>query len=137
MSGGKFRPGQSGNKAGRPKSKTTAQDLRDRLAKDADRIITSVIAAAVAGDTQAAKLVLERIIPAIKPSEQTVSLDLPQAASLTDQGRAVVRAVADGAIAPRQGAEMLSALGTLAKVTEVDELARRIEALEQRQGGQP
>ena len=131
----RFKPGTSGNPRGRP-AKSVAAKLRDRLAKDADQIIDSVVKAALAGDVQAAKLVLERIVPAMKPTDQTVALSIPQEASLTDQGLAVVAAVADGQLAPKQGMELLSAIGTLSKVAEVDELLRRIEALEQRQEGQ-
>ena len=39
-------------------------------------------------------------------------------------------AVAAGELAPGQGAALLGAIGTLARMAEVDELARRIEALE-------
>ena len=39
-------------------------------------------------------------------------------------------AVATGTLAPGQGAALLGAIGTLARVVEVDELERRIEALE-------
>ena len=57
------------------------------------------------------------------------ALALP-AGTLTDQGRAVVAAIAAGKLAPSQGAALLASLGTLAKLTEADELKRRIAALE-------
>ena len=54
--------------------------------------------------------------------------------TLTEQGRAVLVAVACGELAPGQGAALLSSLGTLAKLVETDELTRRIDALEARHG---
>ena len=44
----------------------------------------------------------------------------------------VLAAVAAGELAPGQGAQLLTAIGTLGKVAELDEMAARITALEQR-----
>ena len=46
----------------------------------------------------------------------------------------MLRSVADGVLAPSQGAALLGAIGTLARVTEMDELESRIAALEVRNG---
>ena len=132
MSKTQFKPGQSGNPKGRPKSALTATDLRQRLARDAEQIIDSVVQAALNGDTQAARLVLERIIPAIKPIEQPVEMPLPNCETLTEHGRAVLSAVVAGELAPGQGAQLVSAIGGLARVVEVDELAARVAELEKR-----
>jgi hypothetical protein len=125
-----FKPGQSGNPKGRPKSHITTSELRAKLAKDADQIIESVVQSALQGDTQAARLVLERIIPAIKPTEQAMPIDIPTDTNLTEQGRAILGAVAAGDLAPSQGAALVGAIGTLARVVEIDELAARVAALE-------
>ena len=87
--------------------------------------------AAKSGDVQAARLILERILPPVKAIEQAVELQLPADGTLTAQGRAVLSAVAGGDLAPSQGAALLGAIGTLARVTEIDELTARIAALEQ------
>ena len=44
----------------------------------------------------------------------------------------MLASVASGELAPGQGAALLGAIGTLARVTEIDELARRIEVLEEK-----
>ena len=72
-------------------------------------------------------------IAPLKAIEQTQALALPDG-TLTAQGRAVLRSVADGVLAPSQGAALLGAIGTLARVTELDELESRIAALEARNG---
>ena len=132
MSKSQFKPGQSGNPRGRPKAKVTTTELRARLAKETDRIIDSVVQAALQGDTQAARLILERIIPAFKPIEQPVLLPVNVDAGLTEQGRAVLSSVAAGELSPAQGAALVGAIGTLARVAEIDELAKRVAALETR-----
>lgn len=88
---------------------------------------------ALAGDIGAARLLLERTIAPLKASEEPAPLALPDG-TLTEQGRAVLVAVAAGDLAPGQGAALLASLGTLAKLTEADELERRIAALEVKHG---
>ena len=61
--------------------------------------------------------------------EPTQPLTLPDG-TLTERGRAVLASVADGVLAPGQGAQLVAAIGQLARVAEVDELAARITALE-------
>ena len=80
----------------------------------------------------AARLILERALPALKPSELAQVVDLP-GDSLTDKGQSVLAAVADGTLAVSQGAQLMSAIGTLGRVTELDQLAQRISALEEKQ----
>ncbi|RDD94131.1 hypothetical protein DTW89_06390 [Acidovorax sp. BoFeN1] len=90
-----------------------------------------MMARALDGDVGAARLLLERAIAPLKAAEQSQALSLPDG-TLTQQGRAVLASVAAGELAPGQGAALLGAIGTLARVTEIDELARRIEVLEEK-----
>ncbi|OYY27834.1 MAG: hypothetical protein B7X79_07640 [Acidovorax sp. 17-64-282] len=105
--------------------------LRAAIAGNVPAILESLTTAALAGDVQAARLLLERALPPIKPVEATQALSLPDG-TLTDQGRAVLASVAAGELAPGQGAALLGAIGTLARVAEIDELARRIDVLEEK-----
>lgn len=128
-----WKPGESGNPAGRPRGTGQIAKLRAAIAVHVPAIVEKLTAAALAGDVGAARLLLERAIPPIKATEETAALALPDG-TLTEQGRAVVASIAAGELAPTQGAALLSSLGTLAKLTETDELTRRIEALEGRDG---
>lgn len=128
-----WKPGQSGNPKGRPPGVGEIGKMRAAIAGNVPAILESLTTAAMAGDVQAARLLLERALPPIKPVEQSQPLSLPDG-TLTEQGRAVLASVAAGELAPGQGAALLGAIGTLARVSEVDELARRIEALEDRHG---
>ncbi|HQS19668.1 MULTISPECIES: DUF5681 domain-containing protein [unclassified Acidovorax] len=126
-----WKPGQSGNPKGRPAGTGEVAKLRAAIAGNVPAILESLTTAALAGDVQAARLLLERALPPIKPVEATQALSLPDG-TLTDQGRAVLASVAAGELAPGQGAALLGAIGTLARVAEIDELARRIDVLEEK-----
>lgn len=131
---GRWKAGESGNKAGRPKGSGGVAKIRAAIAADVPGILKTLTELARAGDVQAARLLLDRTVPALKPVEPSQALTLPDG-SLTEQGRAVLAAVAAGELAPGQGAGLIAAIGALARVAEIDELAERIEALEQRTGG--
>lgn len=130
----RFRPGQSGNPAGRrPGTKSTATVLRAQIAEAVPEIIVKLKEAAKAGDVGAARLLLERVLPPVRASEEAVPFTLPDG-SLTDQGRAVLAAAGAGDLGPGQAQQLLSALAGLAKLVETDELARRLAALEEKHG---
>jgi hypothetical protein len=125
----KWKKGESGNPKGRPKGTGEIGKLRAAIAQALPDILAALIEKARTGDSQAAKLLLERTLPAVKPVELPEAVPL-EGATLTDQGRAVLRLLAEGALGPMQAAALLSAIGQLARVAEIDELTRRIEALE-------
>lgn len=127
--GAQWRPGQSGNPKGRKPGTGEVTKLRNAIAKHIPGILNQVVEAAKNGDLQAARLLLDRVIPPLKASESPVELTLPNG-SLTDQGRAVLAAVGAGTLAPSQGTQLLSAIGTLARVSEIDEIEQRLAALE-------
>ncbi|MBK7509390.1 MAG: hypothetical protein IPI16_15210 [Comamonadaceae bacterium] len=128
-----WKPGQSGNPKGRPAGTGDVSKLRAAIAKQVPVILDAMMTKALDGDVGAARLLLERAVPPLKAMEPTLALTLPDG-TLTDQGRAVLRSVANGVLAPSQGAALLGAIGTLARVTEIDELETRIAALEVRNG---
>lgn len=125
-----WKPGQSGNPAGRKPGTGEVARLREGIASELPAIIAKLVTAAKNGDTQAARLLLERVLPPVKSVGHPVRLSLPDGDDLSAQGAAIVRAVANGEISPDQGGEMLAGLGALARIREVDELERRIGLLE-------
>ena len=131
-----WKPGQTGNPKGRPPGISEITKLRKSLMTDAPDILAGLVTAAKAGDVQAARLVLERVLPPVKPIEQAIELEL-KGNTLTEQGRAVLRAVSTGALAPGQGSQLIAAIGALARVAEIDELTARITALEVKHHAKP
>ena len=129
---GRFIKGVSGNPAGRP---ARADELRKLLDGDADEVARRVLEAAKGGDLRAAELVLARVVPVHRPAHAPVTFALDKDAPLADQGRAVMAAIAAGAIPPDQGRSLLDAIAALVQVVKVDELARRVAALEELPNG--
>lgn len=130
---GRWKTGESGNPKGRPKGSGQVAQLRAAIAGRVPEILDKLMRQALEGDTSAARLLLERVVAPLKAAEQPQALALPDG-SLTAQGRAVLRSVASGELAPGQGAALLAGIGTLARVSEIDELAARVAALEQKHG---
>ena len=130
---GRWKPGESGNPKGRARGGGDIGKLRQSIAEHVPDIIARLVQAATAGDAAAARLLLERVIPSIKAAELPAPMDLPEG-SLADQGRAVLAAAGAGDLAPGQAAQLLSGLGSLAKLIETDELAARIAVLEGKHG---
>jgi hypothetical protein len=132
-----WQPGQTGNPKGRPPGQSEITRLRASLAGDVPDILAGLVLAAKGGDVQAARLILERVLPPLKGIEQAVELQLPDGGTLTAKAAAVLSAAAAGELAPTQAAQLITALGTLAKITEIDELAARITSLEEQHNAKP
>jgi thioredoxin-like negative regulator of GroEL len=130
----RFEKGQSGNPSGRPAgSRNKATILLDRLAEDeAEAIQRQVIEAAKEGDLKAAELILARIWPPRRG--RPVRLDLPAvrtAAEVSDGMASVVDAMAAGEVTPEEAVTVSGVLEFRRKALETEELASRIERLEQ------
>ncbi len=126
---GRFAPGNPGS-PGRPPGRGAVAEMRATLATDLHKIIDTLKAQALAGDAQAIRIILDRVLPALRPIELPVELTMPVAGTLAAQARAVVQAAADGSLAPGQAAQIVGALAGVARIVEVDELVARIDALE-------
>ena len=126
-----FIKGQSGNPQGRPKGSGISAQLRQAIEGEAEAIIKAMIEQAKAGDMQAAKALLDRVLPALKPESQAIHLpELVAAPTLADKAKAAIDAAGAGDIAPSAASDMVSAIAGLAKIIETTELQKRLEALE-------
>ena len=128
----RFKPGQSGNPAGKPrgaKNRTTvmAQAL---LEGEAEILVRKLIDLAKGGDIQALKVCVDRLCPSIKAQAAPVKVHIPDTGSIADIANSFIKAAADGLLPPDVAAQLVSAVGTLARVVEIDELKERLAALE-------
>ncbi|MEI2623663.1 MAG: DUF5681 domain-containing protein [Giesbergeria sp.] len=130
---GRWKPGESGNPAGRTPGSGDVGKVRAAIAAHIPELLAAMMQRALDGDVGAARLLLERTVAPLKATELAQPLNLPLG-TLTEQGRAVMAAVSAGELAPGQGAALVGALGALARVAEVDELAARVAELEKRHG---
>ena len=127
---GQWKPGQSGNPAGR-KANPLAERFRKAVEPKLPAIITAMIDAAANGDVQAAKLLLDRAIPTLKPVPRAEPFPI-SGQSLTDRAESILNAVASGMLTPMEGKGLIDSLIGISKLIEADELERRIAALEAR-----
>ena len=129
--------GTSGNPEGcRTGSRHKATILLEQLmAGDAEDVVHAVVEKARGGDMAAAKLVLDRLIPARKG--RPVQLDLPAVTTpgdlLTAQS-VVIQALAAGEVSAEEAAAVSSVLEGHRKMIETEELATRVQRLEERVG---
>ena len=127
-----FKKGESGCPSGRPAGKTPGAKIRKAIEAKSDAILKSVIDAAVAGDMSACKMLLDRITPPLKPVATQVTLSLPDGAGLAEQGAAVIHAALSGVISSDIAHQLVGAISAQTKIVEIDEILKRIDALEQK-----
>jgi hypothetical protein len=125
-----WRAGTSGNPRGRPRGTGAAAQLRAALADKLPAILERLTVQALAGDVQSARLILERCIPALRPTEAPHPVALPATGKPEEQGRAILSALAAGELGPQTAATLLGAVATLGRLIELAEIEARISALE-------
>ncbi|KFL18976.1 Uncharacterised protein [Ralstonia pickettii] len=131
----KFKPGQSGNPAGKPKgAKDKRTALRELLLPHAADLVKKAVDMALAGDATALRICIDRLIPAAKAKDSPITLD-GLSGSLGEQGQTVVNALAGGQLTPDEANAVMSVLSAQARIIEVDELEKRLAALEERTNG--
>ena len=130
----RFKPGQSGNPTGRkPGTKTKVGKLRASIEAHVPEILSALATAAKGGDVQAARLLLDRVLPPLRAVDSPVVL--PPGNDPADLGEAVgavLSALATGGLTPAQGADLASVLASLTRVREATEIEQRVAALEDR-----
>lgn len=130
-----FRPGQSGNPAGRPKGarNLTTLLLEALFEGEAEELGRKTIELAKGGDSRALKACLDRLLPPRR--DRFVPFSLPPIESAEDLPKAsgaLLAAVAEGEITPAEAAELARLVETHAKAIEVNELEARLAELEDR-----
>jgi hypothetical protein len=124
-----FTKGASGNPAGRPKGiKDKRHRFNEAIESMIPEVLESVFQRAVAGDMTAAKMLLDRSLPTKRPEQERVQIPINESTALN--AREVLQSVFDGEVSPDVGASLLASITGVLKAIEVEELAKRIEALE-------
>ncbi len=93
-------------------------------------VVEVITKAALAGDLQACRLILERVSPPLKAQSASILIDLPQNADLDKIAETFVKAAAEGALSPDTASQMVTTIVNIAHVIEVTNLKDRLEALE-------
>jgi hypothetical protein len=126
---GRFGPGNPGKPRGaRHKATQVALALLDG---EAGALTRKAVEMALAGDTTALRLCLERIAPPRR--DAPVQFTLPRMETARDAARAagaVLEAVAAGELTPNEGAHLMALVETYRRTLETTELEARVAALE-------
>lgn len=126
-----WQPGQSGNPKGRPVgSRNKKNIIAEEFAKDGSAVARVVMDAALAGDMQAANMVLQRLSPPLRARAEKVTFQLTPDAPLSEQAAQILQAVSDGQIDPDTGKLLIDCIQSVAGIRAVDELEARLAALE-------
>jgi hydroxypyruvate isomerase len=124
-----FTKGLSGNPAGRPKGlKDKRHRFNEAIESMIPDVLESVFQKAVAGDMTAAKMLLDRSLPTKRPEQERVQISIKENTALNV--RNVLQGVFAGEVSPDVGASLLNAITGVLKSVEVEDLTKRIEALE-------
>ena len=118
---------------GKPKgSRHRATQATQRLIESQSEAITQkAVEMALAGDTVALRLCIERIAPVRK--DAPVEFNLPKMESARDAANAaasILSAVADGDLTPIEGTSIMGLVETYRRTLELTELENRVAELE-------
>lgn len=128
-----FKPGQSGNPAGKPKGTRhrTTLAIEALLEGQATALTQKALELALDGDMTALRLCMDRLAPVRR--DRPVTFDLPKVETADDLPKAtqaIMEAVAGGELTPSEAAELGKLVDAHAKAIEVTDLHRRLAALE-------
>ncbi len=126
------RPFQAGN-PGRPKGARNRASLAAEALLDgeAETLARKAVEMALAGDTTAMRLCLERIMPVRR--DRPVSFAIPQITSASEAATAasaIVAAVASGELTPSEALDLSRILENFTRVLEASEFDERLRKLE-------
>lgn len=125
-------PGVSGNPAGRPPGRPDRRLLAtEQMLDEMRNIVAVLVGKALEGDTNAASIVLAKVMPSVKAQMDKTQFAFDSTAPISEQVAQVLDAVAAGAVAPDVGRLIIDSIARLADVRATEELAVRIEALEE------
>lgn len=127
---GGWKPGESGNPKGRVPG---VERVRQLLDPHREELVAKAVELALAGDSTALRLCMDRIAP--PPRAETPPVVIPglsDARDMSEKARLIVNATGEGIVSPDAAATLLGAIANAAKIIETEELAGRIAALEVR-----
>ena len=127
------RPFQPGNPGRPPGSKNKVTVALEQLAeRQAEQVLQKVIEGALAGDGSCQKLMLDRVWPPRKA--QPINVTIPPIKS-SDGALAAIAAICrelgEGRLTPDEITALSSVIGRSIQVIEIQDLERRIAALEE------
>ena len=126
---GHFSAGNSGRPRGSRNKATLA--IEGLLEGQAEALTQTAVTKALADDSMALRLCMERIAPA--PKDQAVSFSLPNMKNVLDASEAagsVLTAVSEGELTPIEATRVMSLIDSYRRTLELTAIEERLLALE-------
>lgn len=92
-------------------------------------IVAELVSNAKAGDTQAAKVLIDRLIPSLKPTSDTLNLKV--SGTLTEQGAAIVAAMTSGKVTPDQAKSAMDVILAQSHLIDQNEIITQLNEFSQ------
>jgi hypothetical protein len=131
----RFKPGQSGNPRGKAKGTRhrTTLAMQALLEGEGEALTRKAVDLALAGDTVALRMCMDRLFPPRKDAAVTFALPkLETAADAVAASAALLAAVADGELTPSEAAELQKLVDGFTRAIEAHEFEQRLAKLEGR-----
>ena len=128
---GTFAPGNRVGGSKRGSRHKTTKAIEALLEGDHEKLTRKAIELALAGDTVALRLCLDRLAPPRR--DAPISMDLPPVATAKDAvaaSTAILGAVSDGSVTPDEGARVMALLAAHKGLVETCDLETRLTAIE-------
>lgn len=135
QAGGRFKPGVSGNPAGRPEGSRNKATLALQAFLDGEAATLSrkIVNLAKKGNLTALQFCLSRILPPKK--DRPINLEFPKVETGSDTHKAlsfILERIGQGEITPSEGQCLAGIIEGCRRAIELSEVMSRLERLEQR-----
>ena len=127
---------EKGNTESRGRGRPPGSGYRSELLAVVDKtkfkkLVENLFKLAEAGDMSAASVLINRLVPPLKPRDESVLFKLPYGTML-ERADAVLVAVSRGELSPGEGKLILEGMAAVMKIREITDMIPRLEALEGR-----
>lgn len=129
-----FKKGTSGNPAGKPKgAKDRRTELRELLKPHAGKLMKKAVDLALAGDTTALRICIDRLIPPVRENRLSIALpEVKDVAGCAAAQAAVLHAVSIGELLPGEAEALSSLIEHQRRGLESSDHEARMRAIEEK-----
>lgn len=130
-----FKKGETGNPEGRPRGaknkRTLIRDALEKVYQNGEAgFWVAVAEKAKGGDTTSVSMLGARLVPPLRAMDNPVILAGLDSGTLTEKADKIISYMGNGDISPSEATTMINAIAALCRVQELEDLSKRLDALE-------